>query len=90
MYGIDGRVFSSPKSFLINSGMSDMSNKNGLSEQLSRFKKGILCSAALHVQSNGNGFILDALEPPSHEDAKASEPDIGAWHNYPLLRKGVF
>lgn len=41
------------------SGMSDMSSSDALSEQLSRFRRGILCSAAHHVRSRIDDAVMD-------------------------------
>lgn len=72
------------------SGMSDLSSEDRLSEQLSRFRRGILCSAALHVQNNMAGDILHSEARTLREDVEKSTLHFGVWHNYPLLRKGVF
>lgn len=69
------------------SGMSDMSSDDGLSEQLARFRRDILCSAALHTQHRIDTNVSD------EQKFSAREPrcfQLDNWRRYPQLCKGVF
>lgn len=74
------QIFSQWLDDMHKSGMSDMSSDDGLCEELSRFRRGILCSAALHTQSRvdggGQGGYLRF--------------ELKEWRRYPKLCKGVF
>lgn len=62
------------------SGMSDLSSDDGLSEQLGRFRRGVLCSAALHTQSR-----VDGGGPGGFSRFELNESG-----KYPTLCKGAF
>lgn len=47
------------------SGMSDMSSKDGLKEQLALFRRGVLCSAALHTQSSIHPADSEEITTPA-------------------------
>lgn len=68
------------------SDMSDMSSEDGLSEQLSRFQRRLLCSAALHVRNR----IDEVSDAETMRAAEHSCFELGIWHKYPKLCNGAF
>lgn len=69
------------------SGLSDMSSDDSLCEQLSCFRRGLLCSAALHVR---NRIDRDGSDGDQNPVGGNSCFDFETWHKYPNLCKGIF
>lgn len=72
------------------SGMWDMSSEDGLSEQLSRFRRGLLCSAALHARNRIADAALAGYQDSASRVTRSACFELGLWSKYPNLCKGVF
>lgn len=81
---LTAQVFSEWPKDMQNSGMSDLSSEDRLSEQRSRFQRGLLFAAALHMQSSMEEEG-SAVGVSGH-----SLLDFGVWNKYPKLCNGVF
>lgn len=72
------------------SGISDVSSGDGLSEHLSRFRRDLLCSAALHTKNSADRAISGEDRSTPRKPVGPPLFDLAAWHMYPKLCNGVF
>lgn len=72
------------------SGVSNMSSDDGLTEQLSRFRRGLLCSAALHTRNRIGDEVSDRETRTGNVGDRPAGFELGGWLKYPQLCKGVF
>lgn len=72
------------------SGMSDMSNDDGLSQQLVRFRKGLMCCAAVRAKNRIDTPRSDGEYEPVSRGTGHPNFDFVTWEEYPQLCNGVF
>lgn len=72
------------------SGMSNMSSKDGLSEQVARFRRGLLCSAALHTQRCAPRSFPEEDQGHVSGVRGHSHLDFNVWRQYLKLCNGIF
>lgn len=72
------------------SGMSDVSSEDPLVQQLDYFRRGVLCSAALHTQSSSHPSQSGEVQGCTSGEIGHSLLDFRVWDEYPQLLNGVF